>query len=170
MRYTLILVAAALAVAPRPVLAQDSLNAPVRAERLRLLIEQRFAERLREELGLSDEQAGKLRVAMAALAARRRVMEQDERRMRQALALQLRPGVAANADSVSRLVDAITNQRVLYAQTLKDEMRELSTILNPVQRGQYMLARDRIMQRVQEAIQQARPGGATRPPGRLNLP
>lgn len=170
MRYSLVLVAGLLAAASRPAMGQDTLNDPVRAQRLRLMIEQRFAERLREELGLTDDQTGRLRVAMASLAARRRVMEQDERRMRQALAAQLRPGVAANTDSVARLVDAITNQRVLYAQTLKDEMRELSAILNPVQRGQYLLARDRIMQRIQEAVQQARPGGPNRPPGRPDLP
>jgi hypothetical protein len=35
-------------------------------------------------------------------------------------------------------------------------MRELGTILNPVQRGQYLLARDRLMQRVQEAIVEGR--------------
>ena len=85
--------------------------------------------------------------------------------MRQALAFQLRPGVAANADSVAKLVDALTNHRVAYAQTFKDEMRELSAILNPVQRGQYLMMRDRLMQRVQE-LQQGRqqvPAGPFRP-------
>ena len=126
---------------------------PMRAERLRQLIEQRFGERLKEELGLTDEQASKLQVSLAGLAARRRGMEQDERRMRQALAAQLRPGIAANSDSVAKLVIALTDHRVAYAQTFKDEMRELSTILNPVQRGQYMMLRDRLMQRVQEIMQ-----------------
>jgi hypothetical protein len=75
--------------------------------------------------------------------------------MRQALAFQLRPGVAANSDSVAKLVESLTNHRVAYAQTFKDEMRELSGILNPVQRGQYLMLRDRLMQRVQE-LQQGR--------------
>ena len=83
-------------------------------------------------------------------------MEQDERRMRQALGAQLRPGIAANPDSVAHLVDALTNHRIAYAQTFKDEMRELGAILNPVQRGQYLMARDRLMQRVQEAILEGR--------------
>jgi hypothetical protein len=126
---------------------------PVRAERLRLQIEQRFGERLREELGLSDDQSAKLRVALAGIAARRRGMEQEERRLRQALASQLRPGVAADADSVARLVESLTNHRVAFAQTFKDEMRELSAILNPVQRGQYLMLRDRLMQRAQELLQ-----------------
>jgi len=143
----------ALLAAPAAAGAQDSMPDPIRAERLRQLIEQRFGERLKEELGLTDEQATKLQVSLAGLAARRRAMEQDERRMRQALAAQLRPGVAANSDSVAKLVIALTDHRVAYAQTFKDEMRELSTILNPVQRGQYMMLRDRLMQRVQEIMQ-----------------
>jgi hypothetical protein len=142
-----------LAAAPAAVAAQDSLPDPARAERLRQQVEQRFGERLKEELGLTDEQASKVRVSLAGLAARRRGMEQDERRMRQALAAQLRPGVAANSDSVAKLVDALTEHRVAYAQTFRDEMRELSTILNPVQRGQYMMLRDRLMQRAQEIMQ-----------------
>ncbi len=156
MKYRGLLVIAMLAGLPSLGMTQDTLNDPVRAERLRQMVEQRFGERLREELGLTDDQATKVRVALGGLAARRRGMEQEERRMRQALAFQLRPGVAANADSVAKLVDALTNHRVAYAQTFKDEMRELAAILNPVQRGQYLLTRDRLMQRVQE-LQQGRP-------------
>ena len=154
MRFTAILALAACCALPARAMAQDTLLPdPVRAERLRLQIEQRFSERLREELGLSDDQAAKLRVSLATIAARRRGMEMDERRMRQALAAQLRPGIAANSDSVAKLVEALTNHRVAFAQTFRDEMRDLSTILNPVQRGQYLLLRDRLMQRAQELMQ-----------------
>jgi hypothetical protein len=150
--------------------AQDTVADPARAAQLRQIIEQRFGERLKEELGLTDEQGSKLRISLAGMAARRRGMEQDERKMRQALAAQLRPGVAANADSVARLVDALTAHRVAYAQTFKDEMRDLSTILNPVQRGQYLMLRDRLMQRAEEVLQRRQlqpnlpPGGPFRTP------
>jgi hypothetical protein len=150
---------------PAALTALDTLNDPVRAERLRQQIELRFGERLREELGLTDDQAMKVRVALGGLAARRRGLEMEERKMRQALAAQLRPGVAANPDSVARLVDALTTHRLTYAQTFKDEMRELATILDPVQRGQYLLLRDRLMQRILE-LQQDRQqaAGSFRPP------
>ena len=149
-----VLVALLLARAPALV-AQDTLNDPVRTERLRQMVEERFGQRLKEELGLNADQATRLRVTLAGLAARRRGMEQEEREMHQALAGQLRPGIAANADSVGRLVDALTNHRVAYAHTFKDEMRELTAILNPVQRGQYFLLRDRLMRRAAE-LQQGR--------------
>lgn len=150
--------------------AQDTLPPdPLLAERLRRQIEQRFGERLKEELGLSDDQESRLRLSLASVAVRRRGMERDERRLRQALAAQLRPGVAANSDSVAKLVDALTNHRVAFAQTFRDEMRELSAILNPVQRGQYLLLRDRLMQRAQE-LQQARLNQGGFPPARRPRP
>ena len=86
MKTVAVLLLAVLSLSPATAAAQDTLNDPARAGQLRQLIEQRFGERLREELGLTNDQAGKMRVALAGLAARRRVLEQDERRMRQALA------------------------------------------------------------------------------------
>lgn len=161
MKYPGALVIALLAGLPAIAAGQDTLNDPVRAERLRQQVEQRFGERVREQLGLTDDQATKVRAALGQLAVRRRGMERQERALRQALAFQLRPGVAADADSVAKLVDALTNHRIAYAQTFRDEMRDLSAILNPVQRGQYLMMRDRLMQRVQE-LQQGRndPGPA----------
>ena len=174
MRFISVVAMLSLVVAPLAAAQDTALPDPVRAERLRQQIEQRFGERLKEELGLTDEQVSRLRVSLAALAAKRRGLEEDERRTRQALASQLRPGIAANPDSVARLVDALTNHRVVFAQTFKDEMRELSTILNPVQRGQYLMLRDRLMQRAQELMQNRMgnqpPAQQPMGPGRRRLP
>jgi hypothetical protein len=41
-------------------------------------------------------------------------------------------------------------------------MRELSPILNPVQRGQFQVARDQLLQKVRE-LQQQRTGAGFRP-------
>ena len=135
-----------------PLAAQDSAapDDPVRVERLRQLIEDRFAERLSLELGLTEDQSSKVRVVLGTWAGKRRAMEREDRRLRQSLTAQMRPGVAANADSVTRLVDAMTNGRIAYAQTFRDEIKDLSTVLGPVQRGQYVLLRDRLIQRIQD--------------------
>jgi len=161
MRLSPALLVAALGTVPGALAAQDTPPDPRRAEQLRQMIDQRFGQRIREDLGLTDEQAGKVRVTLATVAARRRVIQEEERRLRTALAYQLRPGIAANPDSVARLVDALTNQRVLFAQTFREEMQELSTILTPVQRGQYLILRDRLMVQAEELrqrmMQQQRP-------------
>ena len=156
--------------------AQDTsrVGPPERAAQLRQMIDRRFGERLKQDLGLTDEQAARLRGVQASVAERRRVLQVQERELRTALAFQLRPGIAANADSVGRLINALTAQRVAFAQTFQDEMRELAAFLTPVQRGQYLILRDRLMMQVEEmrrdgAIQRAgspAPRIPRRPPAR----
>ncbi|MEO8449658.1 MAG: Spy/CpxP family protein refolding chaperone [Gemmatimonadota bacterium] len=148
-----------------PLFAQDSAatDDPVRAERLRLLIEDRFAERLSLDLGLTDDQSGKVRVILGTWAGKRRAMEREDRRLRQSLVATMRPGVAANPDSVTRLVDAMTSARIGYAQTFRDELKDLSAVLSPVQRGQYVLLRDRFLQRIQEVRAERQEAAGRRP-------
>lgn len=141
-----------LAVLPAGLAGQDTAaaNAPRRAAQLRQMIDERFGQRLKEDLGLTDEQAAQLRGVQASIAEKRRVLQGQELQLRAALANQLRPGIAANPDSVAKLVNALTAQRAAFAQTFQDEMRELAAFLNPVQRGQYLLLRDRLMMQVEE--------------------
>lgn len=159
------MVTAAILAAPVGSLgAQDPMPDPARAERLRQVIEERFAERLSRELGLDAEETSKVQSILATWAARRRDLEREERRLRQDLAAQMRPGVAADEAVVTRILDAMLDGRAAYVQTFKDELRELATVLTPVQRAQYLFLRDRLMQRVED-VRNQRAGGA-RPPFR----
>ena len=103
----LVLLIALLAAAGGAVAAQDPDTTRPQAQALRQRIEERFAQRVQEQLGLSDEQAAKLRVTSHDYGERRRKMEARERDLRVALTGQLRPGVAANEDSVARLTKAL---------------------------------------------------------------
>ena len=152
----------ALVLVPAGVAAQAPPDPP-RSPMLRRELEQRFATQMREQLQLTSEQETKVRGIMSGYAEKRRDLESDERAMRQALNFQLRPGIAANPDSVGKLVDAISAARVSYAKLIQDEMRELGGVLDPVQRGQLFLMRDRLLQRVQELRDNARMRG--QPPG-----
>jgi len=153
-------------VAMAPEARAQNPNAPG-AEQLRLQLEQRFAERVRTQLGLTPDQEAKVRAIMGSYAGRRRDLEQGEREMHQALAGQLRPGVAADADSVTVLVDRIAASRVRYATLMQEELGELSGVLTPVQRGQLFLMRDQLLMRAQELRQQriraGRPGAGPPP-------
>ena len=158
-RYGLALFLAAALPGPAGILhSQDAPGA--RSPALRRELEQRFAAQVREQLQLTSEQETKVRGIMSGFAERRRTLEAEERTMRQALNGQLRPGIAASPDSVARLVDGISAARVGYARLIQDEMKELSTVLDPVQRGQLFLMRDRLLQRVQEMRANARTRGA----------
>ena len=138
------------AVVTAPLTAQDSAGAGPSRDQLRQLIEERFTERAKEQLGLTDEQTNKLRETSRKFGGRRRELETRQRAIRDALSGQLRPGIAANRDSVSKLTDAAAELRVQYAQTFRDELRETSKFLDPVQRAQLFTMRERLMRRVRE--------------------
>ena len=152
------------------VVAQDPM-APggQRVEQLRRQIEDRFAARAQEELGLNDEQFQRLRTTSAQFATQRRGVEQRERQLRLAMATQLRPGVAANQDSVARLIDALIDVRGAYVETYRQEMKSLAAFLDPVQRAQYLMLRERLMALAQEVRAGRRlgadSGAAVRRPG-----
>ena len=159
-----------LALAGGGVMAQDPMTpGGERVEQLRRQIEDRFAARAQEELGLNDEQFQRLRTTSAQFAAQRRGVEQQERRLRQAMAAQLRPGVAANQDSVAKLIDALIDVRGAYVETYRQEMKSLATFLDPVQRAQYLVLRERLMALAQEVRAGRRlgadSGAAIRRPG-----
>lgn len=135
--------------------AQDDADDSAQAAEMRQQIETRFGQLVQTNLGLSDQQAMKLRATFQTYNPRRRAMEAEERSIKQALQGQLRPGIAANSDSVARLVDRLLELKVNYAKSFVDENREMSAYLTPVQRAQFQVMRERLMARI-EAIRQQR--------------
>jgi hypothetical protein len=159
----LVLLSGLLALAAiHPLAAQDTSDSRPRADLLRQRIEERFAARVQEELGLSDDQTAKLRGTAREFASRRRELEAQERDLRSALAAQLRPGVAADQDRVAELTTKLVDLKVTYAQSFRDEMREHSKYLSPVQRAQLYVMRERLIQRVQEVRDQRDQGAGVR--------
>jgi Spy/CpxP family protein refolding chaperone len=124
-----------------------------RAERLRAQIEERFAQRVKAQLGLNDEQMAKLRVAVRADRDRRLQVRDREQDLRRALAEQMRPGVAADQDSVARLLDALAANHVTRDRLEQQEQEELSQFLTPVQRTQLLFMRQQLQQRIQTILQ-----------------
>lgn len=124
-------------------------------------IEQVFMNQVSREMGLTAAQEAPFRHVELSWAQKRAVLETEERQLRQSLNVQLTPGVAANPDSVTYAVDALNANRVAYAETFTGEMRDLTPILTPVQRGQFQMARDRLLQKIQQ-LQQQRTGGGLR--------
>jgi hypothetical protein len=127
---------------------QDSIG-PGRRGPIRQMIEKRLAEKVKTQLGLTDEQMTKLRATTGKFGGQRRDLEQRQMEIRGALGQQLRPGVAANKDSVAKLTDELLAGRVKYAQTFQSELTELKTYLDPVQRAQLMAMRERLLRAAQ---------------------
>lgn len=118
---------------------------------LRQRIADRFAARVQEELALTDQQASRMRDVVGGYFVKRRNMEAEERRVRQALASELRPGVAANKENVARLTNQLLDGKIRYTQSFKDEVRDLSAFLDPVQVAQFLVLRERLLDRIRAA-------------------
>ena len=130
--------------------AQRPDSSAVRGDSLRQRIEERFGTRAQEELGLTADQTTKLRATSQQFGTKRRELRTQAQRLRDALAAQLRPGVAANQDSVAKLTDAMIALRMTEAQASRDEVKEQSKYLNPVQRARLYVMRERFAHRLNE--------------------
>ncbi len=139
-----------LAAAAGPLAAQGERDTHPRAMELRERIERRFAERVKEELGLTDEQAARLKAIAAEHGGHRRELRHREQDLRAALDAQIRDGATSDQDSVARLTKELLNLRVEYAESWREEMGELSSFLTPVQRARLLVMRERLLQRVHE--------------------
>ncbi len=130
--------------------AQRADSSAARADSLRHRIEERFASRAQERLRLTNDQTAKLRATSRQFGTRRSELRTRAHRLREALAAQLQPGVAANQDSVAKLTDAMIEVRLAEAQLSRDEIKEQSKYLNSVQRAQLYVMRERFAHRVKE--------------------
>lgn len=152
-----------------PVAAQEPTQPQDTAEaaQLRQQIEQRFHEIVRQRLALTDDQDAKLRATQEKYRTQRQPLFDQQRAIEDALSQQMRPGVAANGDSVRKLMDARQQNRGRMLQIEQDEDREMSGYLSPVQRAQFQMLRGRFIQRISELRQQRQGGGR---PGLMGRP
>jgi hypothetical protein len=166
---TPILLALTLAVVQQPPLRAPGTDT-AEAGRLRRRIEERFAARVQQELGLTADQATKLRATQERFGERRRTLIRQQMGRRMALQGQMRPGEAANADSVKRLMDGLQAGRGEMLKLDQDEDRDMAGYLTPVQRARYQMMRQRFQERVNEMREQRRgrmgDGGGRGRPGR----
>lgn len=135
------------------------------AEQLRTQIEQRFSARVQQELKLTNEQTAKLRDTQERFGPRRRALMRQQVERRRALEGQMQPGVAANQDSVRKLMDGLTAGHLDMVRIQQDENRELAGFLTPVQQYRYNTMRERLLQRVGEMRRQGRGMGRGRGQG-----
>jgi Spy/CpxP family protein refolding chaperone len=151
-----------LALVPALAAQQDSVLARDSAVRdqLQQEIERRFGAAVQRQLGLTDDQAGKLRATEERFRPRRRAIMREQLLLRMGLQDQMRPGEAANSDSVRRLMDGMQANRSELLRIEQEQDREMSGYLTPVQRARYQMLRERLVQRLQE-VRRERAGQGT---------
>lgn len=118
------------------------------------LVRQRVVQILmnqaRNTLALSDDQLPKVQQVVSDWAGKQLLLEQEERLLRGFLDAQMRPGVAANVDSLPRLVYGIGANRVRQAQSLDEETHQLGAILTPLQLAQFQLIQERLLKNIRD--------------------
>ena len=173
MSYLALLLAASLQVPqdtpppmPPGMMPQDTAHVRM----LRQQVEQRFGQVVQTQLQLNESQMQQLRAAMRAHQERRRDLNQRFMAVNQAIRGQMQPGVAANQDSLAKLLEAQSRLRVERVEQENQLEREL-TFLDPVERVRFMQMLRRFDDQVQEIVRRRQgmmgpmgPGGGMRRP------
>jgi len=121
--------------------------------------QRRMEATIKKDLNLTDDQATKLHATHEKFMGQRRDLMKRSQDIREALQGQLQPGVAANTDSVKKLLDQRQQIMASFAQLGRDMDRELAGYLNPVQRARIELMHERMMARRGGMMRDGRPGG-----------
>ena len=151
-----------LLIVAGPLRAQDQ---GARRQQLMEQIANRFMENYREQAGLTPDQYQKFRGVAQRSFEQRRDRQEKEQVLWRALEGQMRPGMAANPDSVAKLLDAIVAARAAALDQIRLEQKEYATFLGPVQRAQLFLMFERLQRNVEEMIRRRMERGGPRPGG-----
>lgn len=111
-------------------------------------LRQRIARVVRTRLQLDDRQFAQLARVNQRYAQRRRDLVQRERGTRQSLRDELLRGDQANQGRVSDLLDQLTTVQQDRLDLFRQEQRELSAFLTPVQRAKYAALQEQIRKRI----------------------
>ena len=144
---------ALLIAGPAGLAAQADSGAEPQAEGLRQQIRQRWHEHIRQQLGLTDDQSRQLQTTEDKYDALRRPIQQRQWAINQQLNQELQPGVAANGDAVTKLMNERADNRLRLQQVERDEDGEMSHYLTPVQRVRYQRQRQVFAERVRRLVE-----------------
>ncbi len=141
-------------------------------------VRQRFAQMLRNRLGLTDAQMQKVAEINARYGERRRTLLEQERDIRMSLREEIVAADTSRQNQVADLLDRMIKAQRQRIDVMEAEQRELAGVMTPLQRAQYIGLEEQIRQRVEGIRGQggrlgpgrpgANPGGP--PPGARRLP
>jgi Spy/CpxP family protein refolding chaperone len=129
-----------------PLAAQEP---PGRRQVLREQVMARFLGNLQTQAGLSEEQLDRVKSTFRDGVEARSALSEQEREIWRALEGQMRPGVAADADSVEQLLENVLRLREERAELDRAEQEAFAEFLTPVQRAQVMMSWHRLQMQIE---------------------
>lgn len=141
-----------------------SAQQPARRQRqLQQQVVQRLMQNFRAQAGLTDQEYERFREVITSSFTRRTEIQLRERSLWAALDDQMRPGVAADADSLIRVMDSLIDVQSELVELQRQDQEQYAGFLTPVQRAQLMLTTRRLQNNIQGIMQ--RRGQPVIPPG-----
>jgi Spy/CpxP family protein refolding chaperone len=157
-----------LAALPASLAAQQRQGRPNR-EALRQMVIERFVQTFHDQAGLTADQDQKFRDVFRRAMQQRQDAQEHEQELWRALEAQMRPGVAANADSVNKLLDGVVAARAAQVDLLRTENQQMAQFLSPVQRAQFAIMWEHFQQQVQDIMRRRMQMRGGQPGGRVGL-
>lgn len=133
-----------------------------RRQQLRQQVMQRFLQNYRNAAGLDEGQFSQFRTLAERAFEARNELQRRERSLWQALEGQMRPGVAADPDSVTVLLDGLVGIQTERVELLRSEQAEFAAFLTPVQRAQLTLSLRRLQMQIDRVIDERMQGNRPR--------
>ncbi|HEY7896090.1 MAG TPA: Spy/CpxP family protein refolding chaperone [Gemmatimonadaceae bacterium] len=130
----------------------------------------RLGEVVRRQLQLSDQQYAQLQAVNKRYEAPRRDLNQRERYLRLSLRAELQLGDKADQEKVGGYLDQMNEIQQSRLQIFREEQKDLSGFLTPVQRAKYAALQEQLRKRLTQMRQrqvERQPRGArinARPP------
>jgi hypothetical protein len=149
----------ALAVVASSALAQDAApqvrdTTPQKKE-LAQQIRQRWLEIVRNRLGLNDVQMRQLQETTRHFNAQRQTLNQEERAIRGEMRDQVIGVVPADDKHLAAMIDTVLDLQRQRLELTRNEQRELSLFLTPLQRVKYLALQEQLRQQMERLRQAA---------------
>lgn len=135
-----------------------------RRQALQRQVREAFANVVRKQLNLNDEQMQSLQRVDAKYERQRRGLLREERQERLELQAAMADSTSADQSRISRQLDALIQSQRKRADLLDAEQKELSSFLTPLQRAKYFAVKERLNRRLQQLIQADSAGRRGGPP------
>lgn len=124
---------------------------------------ERFMQNYRQMARLSDEQARILQEVVRESFQARAELRRTERDLWMALEGELRPGVAADPDSLVALLDRLLNLQQQHVEVARSEQARFAEFLTPVQRALLTTHFRRLQQQIERVRMEQGPPMMRRP-------
>ncbi len=149
-----------------PLTAQE--QGPPAREALRRQVLERFMRNFIEQAGLDDEQRVEFQRTTQRQFGERVQQQRRRRQLIRALDEQLRPGVAANPDSVTALLESLVVVGEDMAAAVRTHQDEYAAFLTAVQRGLFVIHYERFQRQIEAVQRRQMPRRGNRPGGSVN--